>query len=126
MRAVTSTCIASSTPAVNTSAITRKERSPDACSGQLTRPLQRNRTQLERWVRDAPAKALYRRRLAILWTARDGRHATEIAGLLTTSTRTVRRWIQQFNAGGPTALDEENFGGRRWAHHVAPHCYGGC
>lgn len=74
-----------------------------------------DRDELERWVRDAPTKELYRRRLAIWWTA-CGRHATDVAALLQTSTRTVRYWIQQFNAHGPTALDSENLGGRRWAH----------
>src|SRR5262249_34371997 len=72
--------------------------------------------ELERWVRNAPTKELYQRRLAIWWTACCGRHATEIAGLLQTSTRTVRRWIQQFNTGGPTALESVNLGGRRWAY----------
>jgi transposase len=72
--------------------------------------------ELARWVRDAPTKEMYQRRLAIWWTASGGRHATEIAGLLQTSTRTVRRWIQQFNTGGPAALESTNFGGRRWAY----------
>lgn len=72
--------------------------------------------ELERWVRDAPTKELYQRRLAIWWTACDGRHATEIARLLQTSTRSVRRWIQQFNMGGPAALESMNLGGRRWAY----------
>jgi transposase len=71
---------------------------------------------LERWVYDAPTKELYQRRLAIWWTACCGRHATEIAGLLQTSTRTVRRWIRQFNTGGPAALESMNLGGRRWAY----------
>src|SRR6202022_2232037 len=44
------------------------------------------------------------------------RHAEEIAGLLQTSTRTVRRWIRQFNTGGPAALESVNLGGRRWAY----------
>lgn len=70
---------------------------------------------LASWVHDAPSKEIYRRRLAIWWTTR-GRHAHEVAELLLTSARTVRYWIHQFNAGGPTALDEENFGGRRWAY----------
>ena len=72
--------------------------------------------ELDRWARDAPTKELYQRRLAIWWTACGGRHATEIASLLQTSTRTVRRWIQQFNTGGPAALDSLNLGGRRWAY----------
>ena len=72
--------------------------------------------ELERWVHDAPTKELYRRRLAIWWSACDGRHATEIASLLQTSTRTVSRWIKEFNAGGPTALERRNHGGRRWSY----------
>lgn len=71
---------------------------------------------LERWVHDAPTKEMYQRRLAIWWTACGGRHATEIAALLQTSTRTVRRWIRLFNIGGPTALESNNLGGRRWAY----------
>jgi transposase len=72
--------------------------------------------ELERWVRDAPTKKSYQRRLAIWWTASGGYHATEIARLLQTSTRTVRRWIHQFNTRGPAALDSTNLGGRRWAY----------
>jgi len=75
-----------------------------------------NCDELERWVHDAPTKELYRRRLVIWWTACDGRHATEIASLLQTSTRTVGRWIQRFNQGGPTALERANHGGRRWGY----------
>jgi transposase len=59
---------------------------------------------------------MYQRRLAIWWTACGGHHATEIADLLQTSTRTIRRWIRLFNAGGPTALESTNLGGRRWAY----------
>jgi transposase len=72
--------------------------------------------ELERWVRDAPTKAVYQRRLAIWWTACRARHAEEIADLLQTSTRTVRRWIRQFNTGGPATLQSVNLGGRRWAY----------
>src|SRR5262245_35290054 len=72
--------------------------------------------EMEGWVRDAPTKESYQRRLAIWWTACGGRYASEIAGLLQTSTRTVRRWIHQFNAEGPAALDSVNLGGRRWAY----------
>jgi transposase len=72
--------------------------------------------ELERWVDDAPTKELYQRRLAIWWTGCYGHHATEIARLLRTSTRTVRRWIHQFNTGGPAALESSNLGGRRWAY----------
>jgi transposase len=71
--------------------------------------------QLASWVHDAPSKEIYRRRLAIWWTTR-WRHAHEVAELLLTSARTVRYWIRQFNADSPTALDEENFGGRRGAY----------
>jgi len=70
--------------------------------------------ELERWVHDAPTKESYRRRLAIWWTTR-GHHATDVAELLMTSTRTVRYWIQKFNQRGPAALDSENLGGRRTA-----------
>jgi len=72
--------------------------------------------ELGRWVHEAPTAESYRRRSAIWWTACDGRHATEIAGLLQTSTRTVGRWIKLFNQGGPTALEQVNHGGRRWAY----------
>ena len=72
--------------------------------------------ELDRWVRNAPTKEAYQRRLAIWWTACRAHHATEIAPLLQTSTRTVRRWIRQFNAGGPTALESPSLGGRRWAY----------
>lgn len=72
--------------------------------------------EMERWVRDAPTKESYQRRLAVWWTACGGRYATEVAGLLQTSTRTVRRWIHQFNTEGPAALDSANLGGRRWAY----------
>ncbi len=74
-----------------------------------------NGEELERWARDAPTKELYQRRLAIWWTA-CGNHAPEIAHLLQTTPRTVRRWIQEYNAGGPAALESVNLGGRRWAY----------
>lgn len=74
-----------------------------------------DREELEFWVHNAPTKEIYRRRLAIWWTAR-GDHATDVANRLQTSARTVRYWIREFNAGGPTALNAENHGGRRWAH----------
>lgn len=70
---------------------------------------------LKAWVRTAPSKAQYQRRLAIWWTA-SGRPAPEVASLLQTSARSVRRWIAQFNAEGPMALDSPNLGGRRWAN----------
>lgn len=72
--------------------------------------------EMERWVHEAPTKVLHQRRLAIWWTARDRRHATEIAALLGVGPRTVRRWIRSFNTEGPTALDVDNLGGRRWAN----------
>lgn len=92
----------------------------EACSISMRQPAKISSRmdceELERWVRDAPTKESYQRRLAIWWTACGGYHATEIAGLLQISTRTVRRWIHQFNTGGPTALDRANWGGRRWAY----------
>lgn len=33
-----------------------------------------------------------------------------------TTPRTVRRWIRQFNTGGPWSLGSANLGGRRWAY----------
>jgi transposase len=71
---------------------------------------------MERWVHDAPTKAAYQRRLAIWWTATRGRHATEIADLLQTSTRSIRRWIQDYNRAGPAGLDPGELGGRQWAY----------
>ena len=69
---------------------------------------------MERWVHDAVTKEQYQRRLAIWWTA-CGRQAPEIATLLQTSARSVRRWIQSFNTRGPAALDGTELGGRRVA-----------
>jgi transposase len=75
-----------------------------------------NDEELERWVREAPTKEAYRRRLAIWWTACRGLYATDIATLLHASQRTVRWWIHQYNQSGPDALEMTNWGGRRWSY----------
>jgi transposase len=72
--------------------------------------------ELQGWVRAAPTKAIYQRRLVIWLTATHRLHAGEISTMVQVGGRSVRRWIQVYNERGPQALDEDDRGGRRWAY----------
>jgi transposase len=69
--------------------------------------------QLRSWVRDAPDKETYRRRVAIWMIVHDELHAPAVADLLQVAVPTVWLWIQQYNVGGPDSLTGGGRGGRR-------------
>jgi transposase len=67
------------------------------------------------WVREAPDKSSFQRRLAI-WLTHIGRLAAhQVAELLCASKQAVWLWISQYNQQGPEGLDRQGRGGRRWA-----------
>jgi len=66
------------------------------------------------WVREAPGKADYQKRLAIWLTAIGPYHARKVADLLQVSPQAVWLWVSQYNRNGPEALTREGRGGRRW------------
>ena len=67
------------------------------------------------WVREAPSRAEYQKRLAIWLTFSGPFHADRVADLIQVSTPAVWRWVAQYNRRGPEALRRQGRGGRRWA-----------
>jgi transposase len=71
---------------------------------------------LQTWVREAPDKASYQRRLAI-WLTHVGQWAAHQVGeFLCVSKQAVWLWISQYNQRGPEGLQRQGRGGRRWAY----------
>lgn len=71
---------------------------------------------LQTWVREAPDKASYQRRLAI-WLTQVGQLAAhQVAEFLCVSKQAVWLWIAQYNLRGPEGLQRQGRGGRRWAY----------
>src|SRR5690242_18055492 len=70
-------------------------------------------SQMQRWVDAAGDVATYRRRLAIVLTARGPFHAHVVARLLGVSAEAVGQWVRRYNAAGPAAFDGVGRGGRR-------------
>jgi transposase len=71
---------------------------------------------LQVWVREAPDKSSYQRRLAVWLTQVGGLAAHSVAEFLCASKQAVWLWISQYNRKGPEGLDREGRGGRRWAY----------
>jgi len=70
---------------------------------------------LQVWVREAPDKGSYQRRLAI-WLTRVCRLAAHrVAESLCVSKQAVWLWSTQYNQQGPEGLRRTGRGGRRWA-----------
>ena len=70
--------------------------------------------QLVAWVKEAPDKTAYQRRLAI-WLTHAGSYATHrVADLLAVSTQAVWKRVAESNSLGPSGLDRKRRGGRRW------------
>lgn len=70
--------------------------------------------QLAAWVKEAPDKGTYQRRLAI-WLTRAGPFAAHrVAELLAVSTQAVWKWLGEYNTLGPQGLERKGRGGRRW------------
>ena len=70
--------------------------------------------QLVSWVKEAPDKTAYQRRLAIWLTHAGPFAAHRVADLLTVSTQAVWKWVAEYNTLGPAGLDRKGRGGRRW------------
>jgi transposase len=70
---------------------------------------------LQVWVREAPDKGAYQRRLAIWLTAVCRLPAHRVAESLCVSKQAVWLWIAQYNQQGPEGLRRAGRGGRRWA-----------
>lgn len=68
------------------------------------------------WVREAPDKPSYQRRLAIWLTQVGGLAAHSVAEFLCASKQAIWLWISQYNRQGPEGLDRQGRGGRRWAY----------
>lgn len=71
--------------------------------------------EMAEWVRDAPTRDDYRKRLVIWLTAIYSYHANQIADMLQVSKQAVWLWISQYNKTGPKGLNRSGRGGRRWA-----------
>jgi transposase len=68
------------------------------------------------WVRAAPDKESYQRRLAVSLVVCERCHVPDVARMLHVAPRSVWRWLGQYNAAGPTAVIAQPRGGRRGAH----------
>lgn len=68
------------------------------------------------WVREAPSRDAYQRRLAIWLTYIGPFPAHQIATMLQVSKQAVWLWIGQYNKEGLEGLEREGRGGRRWAY----------
>jgi len=66
------------------------------------------------WVKEAPDKAAYQRRLAVWLTHTGPFPAHRVAELLAVSTQAVWKWLGEYNTVGPGGLDRKGRGGRRW------------
>ena len=66
------------------------------------------------WIREAPNKDAYQKRLAI-WFTHLRHSAPEISDLLQVSIPAVWLWVKQYNHQGPEGLYRCGRGGRRWS-----------
>ena len=67
------------------------------------------------WVREASSRGDYQKRLAIWLTQMGSFHAHEVARMLGISKQAVWLWVSQYNKQGPSGLEREGRGGRRWS-----------
>ncbi len=68
------------------------------------------------WVREAPSKETYQKRLAVWLTHIGPFPAHQVADLLQVSRQAVWLWVGQYNKDGPEGLTRKGRGGRRWAY----------
>ena len=71
--------------------------------------------ELLQWVREAPDKSSYQRRLAVWLTYLGELSAQQVAEYLGVSKQAVWLWVGQYNREGPGGLARVGRGGRRWA-----------
>ena len=67
------------------------------------------------WLRSAPDKASYKRRMAVWLTHTGNLHAPKVAQILGISPQAVAAWVRQYNKLGPDGLNRTGRGGRRHA-----------
>ena len=72
--------------------------------------------ELAMWVREAPTRDSYQKRLAIWLTQVGPFHAHKVADMLQVSKQAVWLWVNQYNRKGPEGLDRKGRGGRRWSY----------
>src|SRR5688572_3848787 len=70
--------------------------------------------QMAAWVRSAPSKDAYQRRLAVWLTRREHLPAERVGELLQVRRETVTRWLGRYDREGPQGLGGPGRGGRRW------------
>jgi transposase len=68
------------------------------------------------WVRAAADVETHTRRLAITLVACERLHVPAVARMLFVAPRSVERWLAQYHADGPSAVDLQPRGGRRDAY----------
>ncbi len=71
--------------------------------------------EMQVWVREAPDKPSYEKRLAVWLTDMGRLPAHQVADFLCVSKQAVWLWIGQYNRQGPEGLERQGRGGRRWA-----------
>ena len=71
------------------------------------------------WLQSAPDESSYKRRMAVWLTYTGKLHANKVAEILDVSLQAVRLWISQYNSKGPSGLDRQGRGGRRWSYLTA-------
>jgi transposase len=68
------------------------------------------------WLREAPDRDAYQKRLAVWLTFIGPFHAHEVANMLGVSRQAIWLWIGQYNKNGPAGLERSGGGGRRWSY----------
>ncbi len=71
--------------------------------------------ELQNWIREAKSQKDYQKRLAIWLTMVGPFHAYQVATMIGTSKQAIWLWISQYNKNGPSGLEREGRGGRRWS-----------
>lgn len=66
------------------------------------------------WVREAPDKGAYKRRLAIWITFIYRYPAWKVADMLCVSESAIWKWVNEYKHKGPEGLNRKGRGGRRW------------
>ena len=72
--------------------------------------------EMQVWVRAAPDKPSYQKRLAIRLTHLGEFAARQIADWLCVSKQAIWLWISQYNRHSPEGLERQGRGERRWAY----------
>jgi len=68
------------------------------------------------WLREAPTRDAYQKRLSVWLTYWGPYPAREVAEMLGVSKQAIWLWVGQYNKQGPAGLERSGRGGRRWAY----------